>query len=528
MLTFLGTSEEAENLVSNTFTFNEPLAAITGMTNAFDADTNTQVITLEGTGFGADTAGIEVYIDGVVQTVLTAADTTATVTVDEMLDETSSNMQIYFTDGLPTGYSDFTSVTVIPTLVSISPSTGSSGGTLITVTGTGFGTSTEGVNLTHETSGTDICEEVYMTGYGSFTCLTTAMEITSGDALTLKTASGSYSCGNNGAPDDCNYEQLDASSPAITAASVSDSSTIIITGTAFPTSDYDVIVLYKDVESSSAVIDSDTSITATFGNGIPISEIAAAPSVRFVPTSDRRRLMALVDADLQLIALPMDITVENTLSVTDSTSGLSCSFQGGCSYTVTAAGLTASLTDSETNQIDVCGNPCVINADESDADQVTCTLPYVSTAYSATEFEIVTQGILHDGTWTGTASDEELAKLIDTKNMIDMIDATSSECYFQVQYKENHVGVLDEVKFFINRLVDKSPFEDNLVFQGSDDGVTFTDLWTIDKSVHEGWNALDFEDDQPSYNIYRFQGAIAGSCRIGEVKLHGVESIDDD
>ena len=53
-------------------------------------------------------------------------------------------------------------------------------------------------------------------------------------------------------------------------------------------------------------------------------------------------------------------------------------------------------------------------------------------------------------------------------------------------------------------------------------------MWTIDKSVHEGWNALDFEEDRPSFHIYRFQGAVAGSCRIGEVKLHGVESIDSD
>ena len=83
---------------------------------------------------------------------------------------------------------------------------------------------------------------------------------------------------------------------------------------------------------------------------------------------------------------------------------------------------------------------------------MTCNLPYVSTAYSADTFEIVTEGILHDGTWTGTASDEELAKLIDGKNMVDMNDSTSSDCYFQIQYKENHVGVLDEVKFFINRL----------------------------------------------------------------------------
>jgi len=113
-----------------------------------------------------------------------------------MLDESSANVQIYFPDGLPTGYADFASVTVVPTLVSISPSSGSSGGTLITVTGTGFGSNTQGINLTHSTSGTDICDEVNITGYGIFTCLTTAMEIASGDVITLKTASGSYSCGN--------------------------------------------------------------------------------------------------------------------------------------------------------------------------------------------------------------------------------------------------------------------------------------------------------------------------------------------
>lgn len=88
--------------------------------------------------------------------------------------------------------------------------------------------------------------------------------------------------------------------------------------------------------------------------------------------------------------------------------------------------------------------------------------------------------------------------------------------------------MLDEVKFFVNKLLDKTPFSENLVFQGSDDGVTFTDLWAINKSVHEGWNSHDFEEEQPSYNIYRFQGSVSGSCRIGEVKLHGIESIDND
>ena len=29
-------------------------------------------------------------------------------------------------------------------------------------------------------------------------------------------------------------------------------------------------------------------------------------------------------------------------------------------------------------------------------------------------------------------------------------------------------------------MIDKSPYVGSLVFQGSDDGVAFTDLWTID------------------------------------------------
>jgi hypothetical protein len=148
------------------------------------------------------------------------------------------------------------------------------------------------------------------------------MEITSGDVLTLKTASGSYSCGNTETPESCNYEQLDASSPAVSTASVSSSSTIDISGSSFLTSDHDVIVLYKGVQSTTSVVNSDSSITATFGNGIPVSDVEASPSVHFVPAGTS----TLADASLQLIALGSEITVANALSVTDSTSGLSCSF----------------------------------------------------------------------------------------------------------------------------------------------------------------------------------------------------------
>ena len=99
---------------------------------------------------------------------------------------------------------------------------------------------------------------------------------------------------------------------------------------------------------------------------------------------------------------------------------MSCSFQGGCPYKIKATGLTASLINSKTNRIDVCGNPCVIDTKASDASQTTYTLPYLATAYSAETYEIVSEGLIHDGEWTGTATAAELAKLIDGKNMADL------------------------------------------------------------------------------------------------------------
>ena len=72
------------------------------------------------------------------------------------------------------------------------------------------------------------------------------------------------------------------------------------------------------------------------------------------------------------------------------------------------------------------------------------------------------RGIITDGIWTGTASDRELAKLIDGKNKVDMVDTTKTGCYFQIKYRDNYLGVLDQVNFYINKLKNKSDFEGNL------------------------------------------------------------------
>ena len=76
---------------------------------------------------------------------------------------------------------------------------------MLTVTGTGFGVNTQMVNLVNSATSEEICQTVTMLNYGSFSCLTKALEVNSGDSILLKTASGQYSCGNTLSPADCNY-----------------------------------------------------------------------------------------------------------------------------------------------------------------------------------------------------------------------------------------------------------------------------------------------------------------------------------
>jgi len=65
----------------------------------------------------------------------------------------------------------------------------------------------------------------------------------------------------------------------------------------------------------------------------------------------------------------------NALSVTASSSGLECSFAGGCDYEITAKGLSTLLKDSKLHYVSVCDQPCVYNDAKSTSDKAVCNIP---------------------------------------------------------------------------------------------------------------------------------------------------------
>lgn len=174
IVVFLKTSEEAAtpDNADIMFDYVTPSAEVTDLYVAFDEVTLTHQVILAGTGFD-DT--IQVVIDGYEQTLVSQDGYEAIFTLTNLNGVESSDIHIYTSEGYPEGAELTHSFETYPSIFTITPSVGSAGGTKITVTGSGFGTQTENLQLLAD--GTSLCSEIEIVSYGEFTCFTYAIEI---------------------------------------------------------------------------------------------------------------------------------------------------------------------------------------------------------------------------------------------------------------------------------------------------------------------------------------------------------------
>jgi hypothetical protein len=85
--------------------------------------------------------------------------------------------------------------------------------------------------------------------------------------------------------------------------------------------------------------------------------------------------------------MPSSTTINKALSITATTSGLSCSFAGGCTYAIESSGLTAALMNSS-NTVTICSNVCQLRLDLSDSNSAVCQIPSLATTHSVEEYRI--------------------------------------------------------------------------------------------------------------------------------------------
>lgn len=281
---------------------------------------------------------------------------------------------VYTNEGFPEGSEIAHFLEFTPALYSISPETGNSGGTWITVTGSGFGTSTNGLNLVDQ-SGNELCQQVSIIDYGLFECLTIEDDIVDGTTFDLSIDGVAQSSVVDAA---VVYTQA---SNIVVFTSELTGNQITFAGLNFPLDSTAVATVSGIAADSVLVVDVETVVATWASTGVP-AVVDATPTLEFVY------------GDYSMFAI-MQGSVTKDLQIVSTSEALSCSFAGGCTYAIEAEGLFATLLDSK-NRVDVCGNPCVLRDDLSDASYAICELQQLETTYSIEQYQLKDSAELHE------------------------------------------------------------------------------------------------------------------------------------
>ena len=196
LMVFLKLSEEAvcetsSGLCDFTWLSSNGIANLISSTVDWSTSANEYQLTLIGTGFPNTVVDIIFKIDGQSQSIVSPTSTTQIViTLNNLQTPSSTNIELYFPAGSPSGIEALTStgISVTPRLVSITPSTGSPAGSIITAVVKGVGVATKDVVLTQSTN-VWICTEVTIPSYGVVKCKTNATTIGTANSLKVKLGS---------------------------------------------------------------------------------------------------------------------------------------------------------------------------------------------------------------------------------------------------------------------------------------------------------------------------------------------------
>jgi hypothetical protein len=481
----------------------------TGIADSYDSATGEITLTFSGSGFGSSA---EVFLDGLAQTVSFASDTQVIAVVSDLATKSVAVIDFIPESGRPyddtelatDGYSfDYD-------LYEVTSAHGSTGGGKVVLTAPAVGTSTADVDIL--SSGASFCSSVEVVAYQTVVCTYGATSGTK--SLDLQVASTTYECRDGSSTDACDLT-LDLS-PEVTSIAFG-SNTVTLTGSGFSITDFtSAWVSVAGMSADEVTVNGDTSVSATFDMGVPITNGAISPVLAFASDDE--------DELSELYAV-MSATLTNELDIT-AVNSPDCSWAGGCALTIesTGTGLATAMNQGEA-VVTVCDNVCVIDTDESAENEAVCYLPALHTVTSMNDFSLEAEDMIYGSTNFADTDGQEDAAWDGSNDSNYVSEASTSgdtySCNFGTEFDSGKRGLLKSVAYMMNYF-DRDLLVDNLEFQGSDDGALYTTLHSVSEEIHQGFNNIAFEEgSRPAYKFYRFLGSAATACKIGEVQLNG-------
>lgn len=143
-------------------------------------------------------------------------------------------------------------------------------------------------------------------------------------------------------------------------------------------------------------------------------------------------------------------------------------------------------------KVTVCGVESKLIDELSDESVAGFEVPAIATVFSEAAAGREGQAmLLKDFTEVASASSIE-GTLFDGLN-VPGLSNSGSNCSVGAKFASGFVGILDEMRFFMDYFPSKSVYDGNLKFQGSNDDFVadINDIVIVDANLHEGWNYFD-------------------------------------
>ena len=95
-------------------------------------------------------------------------------------------------------------------------------------------------------------------------------------------------------------------------------------------------------------------------------------------------------------------------------------------------------------------------------------------------------------------------------------------CWIGIDFGSVSSASISRIRFFPNlNWFNTAAILLDATFEGSNDGNTWTNLATIDQTIHSGWNILASSQTTP-YRYIRFAHKNVSQCNIAEIELYGI------
>jgi hypothetical protein len=179
------------------------LPKISAAVTEYEATTKTWKVKATGSGFTGTTDTVKLVVGGIEQVTDSISESEAIFTITNVTSSVLKDVNLYFPIGLPEGNSILNAGLALSMKPeSFTPTTGSVGGTLLTMVVPGAIKNTQNLNLVDSESN-ELCSSVSIPEYGKLLCWTNASEIPAASQLSVKEGSTVIVCTT---PESCTFE----------------------------------------------------------------------------------------------------------------------------------------------------------------------------------------------------------------------------------------------------------------------------------------------------------------------------------